>query len=136
MGSSGDRRNERSAPYPPTTTSGARNHPNTVSAGSNHPVSVPANSANQRLALVVGPPQQLGQLVVVDDKLRGADRADYCLAAVAASLTPLQHSADGVTIPLTEVLENGQDRGTETVGRLGFNALGIDHALPPPLRNR
>ncbi len=89
-------------------------HPITVSAANNHherseqsPSSVPADSADQRLALVVGPPQQFGELIVVDDELRRADRADNRLAAVAASLAPLQHTADGVAIPLAEVLENG-----------------------------
>ena len=78
----------------------------TLKTGVDDPITlglVPANSADQRLALVVSPPQQFGQLIVVDNELRRADWADHCLAAVPASLAPLQHTADGVAIPFAEV---------------------------------
>jgi len=54
--------------------------------------------------LVVSPTQQFGKLVIVDNELGRADRADNCLTAIAASLAPFENSANCVAIPFAQVL--------------------------------
>ena len=74
---------------------------------------LPADAAGERSPVRLGPAAQLGQLIVVDEKLSGADGTENRLLAVAAGLAPLQHGPVGEMLLPANVVNDGANRRAE-----------------------